>query len=48
LAGDIQVDLQPGQSLDWVDPSALGLNFPNTVTGAGAGRDAVIRTWETS
>ena len=48
LAGDIQVDLNPGQSLDWVDPSALGLNFPNTVTGAGAGRDAVIRTWETS
>ena len=45
LAGNVEVDLQPGATLDWVEPPPE-LNFPDPTTGDIAGRDIVVHTWD--
>ncbi len=46
LAGNVEVALNPGATLTWVEPPPE-LNFPDPTTGDIAGRDMVIHTWET-
>ncbi len=47
LAGNVEVALNPGSTLTWEPGPPADLNFPDPTTGDSAGRDVIIRTWET-
>ena len=48
IAGDSEVELMPGTSLNWIEPTD-GLDFPGGEGGSGGtGRNPTITTWQIS